>query len=425
VRIAFLTHPWASAIPPSESVAIWTQEVAKRLAAEHEVVVWSRRLDPERAPLRLDGVDYRFVRGRGDYRLEHTLRHFDRLRPAERPLFASPAYQASYHLELLRALRVEPPDIVHLYTFAQLVPLVRRACPASLVVLHLLDEMLSHLAPAMTRRRLRRADLVLGCSDFISQRIRDAFPEVADRTQTIYNGVDLERFVPAEPRRPGDESLRVLSVGRISPEKGTHVLVEAFATVAGRRPGIELDVVGGEGVLPAEMLASMDDPVVRSFARHRRSDGYLAEIQARVPGELRSRVRFHGTVPHADVPAFYRQADLLVFPSLSEAFGKPLVEAMATSLPVIATRVGGIPEVVAEGETGVLVPPHDAAALAEAVERLAADPDLRRRLGAAGRARAERLFSYDRIAAELEQVYESLMRARAPRRPRTNGSPGR
>src|SRR5919197_2191581 len=407
MRIAFLTHPWASAIPPSESVAISTKELAKRLARSHEVVVWSRSFEGPRPPLRRDGVEYRFLRGRGDYRLERALRRFDRLRPADRPLFASPLYQASFHLELLRGLRADRPEVVHIQTFSQLVPLVRRASPTSLVVLHVRDEMLPHLDRAMVRRRLRKADLVLGCSKFISQGIRAAIPEVADRTRTIYNGADLSEFVPPQTGRPPDGALKLLSVGRISPEKGTHVLLEAFASIVRRRPNVEPDVVGEEAVLPAEMLASLDDPLVRSLAPVYRPGTYLSAISARLPAEARERVRFHGKVPHADLPAFYRQADVLVFPSLSEAFGKPLVEAMASALPVVATRVGGIPEVVVDGETGLLVQPHDAVALSEAVERLSSDAELRGRMGAAGRARVETLFSYDRIAAELEQLYRS------------------
>jgi glycosyltransferase involved in cell wall biosynthesis len=414
MRIAFITHPWASAIPPSESVAIWTQEIAKRLATEHEVTIWSRSRDVERPPLREDGVEYRFVRGRGDFRLERALRRFDRLRPASRPLFASPLYQASYHLDLLRVLHAEPPDVVHFPTFSQLAPLVRRACPQATVVLHLRDEMLTLLARDMVGRRLRRADLILGCSDFVSRRLREAFPEAAGRTQTIYNGADLTRFAPGEANGQPERPLRLLSVGRISPEKGTHVLLEAFRSIAEHRAGVSLDVVGEEAIPPAEMLASFDDPAVRSYASRYGSGEYLAELRNGLPAELRGNVRFHGKLPHDQLPVRYREADLFVFPSLAEAFGKPIVEAMATGLPAVATRVGGIPEIVVDGETGLLVAPHDPGALAEAVERLAADPGLRRRMGAAGRARAEKLFSYDRIAIELDRLYASAQGGLGP-----------
>src|SRR4051812_22257954 len=228
MRIAYLTQPWAAAIPPSESIAIWTQEVARRLAGQHEVQIWSRFRGE--TPMQVDGVEYRFVDARGDFRLERALRRADRLRPAGRPLFASPAYHGSYHLALLRALRADPPDVIHLHTFSQLVRPAQLACPDAAVVLHIGDQMSAGLAPRLLRRRLTRADAVIGCSEFVARGLRTACAAAASRVHTIYNGVDLERFTPAEGRADGD-AVRLLYVGRVSPEKGTHVLFEALASL--------------------------------------------------------------------------------------------------------------------------------------------------------------------------------------------------
>jgi glycosyltransferase involved in cell wall biosynthesis len=400
VRIAFLTQPWATALPPSESVAIWTEAIATRLAADHDVVIWSRDREGNAAPLQLNGIEYRFVRGRGDFRLERALRPFDRLRPARRPLFASLLYRASYHLDLLRALRADPPDVVHIPTFSQLVRPVRRACPRSLVVLHVRDEMTARLDRGMLRRRLPRADAVVGVSESVSAGLRAACPEA--RVHTIHNGVDLARFMPPAERDPAGP-LRLLYVGRISPEKGTHVLFEAFEALAAREP-VELDVLGEEALPPPDMLALLGGPEVGVHG----SPGYLARSLGQLSDSARARVRLHGRLPHEELPRFFREADLLVVPSLSEAFGKPIVEAMAAGLPVVATRAGGIPEIVADSQTGLLVPPNDPRALAEAVSRLGADPGLRRTLGTAGRKRAEERFSYDRIAGEVAELYATL-----------------
>ncbi len=401
MRIAFLTQPWAQALPPSESVAIWTQELATRLAAAgHEVSVWSRDREGSGQLRREDGVAYRFVRGRGDHRLERALRRLDRARPVRRPLFASPSYHGIYHAEVVRALRRERPDVVHVPTFSQLVRPLRLACPGTTVVLHVRDEMTGRLPPSLLRRRLPRAHAVVGCSEFVSRALGDACPSA--NVLTIPNGVDIARFVP--PReRPAGEAVRLLYVGRISPEKGTHLLFEAFASLAGTTP-VELDVVGEEAVPPPDMLALLGGPEVREQP----ASGYLEASLARLPADARARIRLHGKRPHGELPGFYRRADVLVVPSLSEGFGKPAAEAMASGLPVVAARAGGIPEVVADGETGLLVPPNDPAALAEAVARVAADPALRARLGAAGRTRAEEHFSYDRIAREVEALDEEL-----------------
>jgi len=172
VKIHLLTQPWARALPPSESIAIWTREVGRRLAARHEVVVWSRRGRRERAQVREDGVEYRFVVGNGDYRLEQLTRHFDGLRSPQRAAFASPLYNAMYHLAIARGLSGARPEVVHIHNFSQVVPLVRRVCPRALVVLHMHCEWLNQLDRQMITRRLAKADLVLGCSDHVT----DAYP---------------------------------------------------------------------------------------------------------------------------------------------------------------------------------------------------------------------------------------------------------
>jgi glycosyltransferase involved in cell wall biosynthesis len=223
---------------------------------------------------------------------------------------------------------------------------------------------------------------------------------------TVHNGADLGRIVPADRRgRPGP--VRLLTVGRISPEKGTHVLLEAFALVARRREDVELHVVGKEGLPPQEMLLDLDQtPRVRALATYFR-DGYLERLRERLPDRVRSRVHFPGWAQHEELPAEYARADLFVFPSVwDEPFGIPIAEAMAAGLPVVATRVGGIPEMVADGETGLLVEPGGAESLAAALEQLVDDAELRARLGEAGRQRAAERFSWDRAATAYRTIFE-------------------
>ncbi len=117
---------------------------------------------------------------------------------------------------------------------------------------------------------------------------------------------------------------------------------------------------------------------------------------------------FTGPVPYAGIVEQYRAADVYVQPSLSEAFPLPVLEAMAAGLPVVASRVGGIPEAVQDGQTGLLVPPGSAPALAEALLALLADQDRRRALGAAGRQRALEAYPWDVIAQELCEQYQRL-----------------
>jgi glycosyltransferase involved in cell wall biosynthesis len=263
-------------------------------------------------------------------------------------------------------------------------------------------EWLTQLDRRLVDQRLAKADVIVGVSDFITDRIREAFPRHASRCITIHNGADL---VPAS-RRNRSGPVRLLTVGRISPEKGLHVLVDAFARLAQQHDDVELKVVGKEGLPPQEMLLNLDEtPRVRKLAPHFRG-GYLQHLRERLPERSRSRVKFQGWAEHEELPAEYEDADVFVFPSVwDEPFGIPVAEAMAAGLPVVASRVGGIPEIVADGETGMLVEPDDASALAAALEQLVNDAGLRARLGEAGRLRAAERFSWDRAAAAYRALF--------------------
>jgi glycosyltransferase involved in cell wall biosynthesis len=149
---------------------------------------------------------------------------------------------------------------------------------------------------------------------------------------------------------------------------------------------------------------------VRALSRFYGSEGYLAPLLARLPSQVAGRVRHRAWVDHAEIPSLYRSSAMLVLPSVcEEPFGMPLVEAMASGLPVVATRVGGIPEVVEDGVTGLLVPPEDPVALAEAIARLLDDREYAAALGAAGRRRAEERFSWESVTARMRGLYADLL----------------
>jgi glycosyltransferase involved in cell wall biosynthesis len=212
----------------------------------------------------------------------------------------------------------------------------------------------------------------------------------AGKVRCIYNGIDLVRFRPGPPA-PGlraalglpDGREVVGSAGRFVPYKGYASLLEAVPLVRQARPGVHWLLVGdGEqrGMLEARATA------------------------LGVAGE----VHFVGW--RDDVPDVFALCDLVVLPSLGEHFGRVLIEAMAMARPVVATDAGGVPEVVRHGETGLLVPPGDPKALAEAVLALLADPERRARLGSAGRRDVEARFGLARHAAAVEALYRELAR---------------
>jgi glycosyltransferase involved in cell wall biosynthesis len=297
------------------------------------------------------------------------------------------------------------------YNFPQIASLIRRANPTVKIVLHMQCEWLTQLDPGLIGRRLRDVDLIIACSDSIADQIRRCFPAHAARCRTILNGVDVAAFHANGPGRKGtgDDDKRLLYVGRVSPEKGVHVLLGAFGKVLQRYPRAMLEIVGPPGIPPGAFIAALsDDPKVSGLAPFYEG-GYLAYLQASMAPPVAARVSFVGALQHSALPARYQDADVFVFPSVwDEPFGIPIVEAMACGVPVVATRGGGIPEIVVEGKTGLLVERGDPDALAESLLQLLGADEWRQSLGAAGRERAIDLFSWDRIAEHTWREYQRL-----------------
>jgi spore coat protein SA len=295
---------------------------------------------------------------------------------------------------------------VHVHNFSQFVPIIRSVSRRTKIVLHMHCDWLVQLDRQVINGRLRQVDAVVGCSEYVTRNIRTAFPQYADRCATVFNGVDVEKITVRTGRPRDRRSPRVVFVGRVSPEKGLHVLIDAFERVLNKRPESHLEIIGGEFVTPLQFTVGMsDDPMVQGLSRFYRGS-YLDSLRSQVKRRLEGRVTFLGHIPRAEMIEHVRQADLFVQPSIaSEMFGLAVAEAMAAGVPVVATRICGLPELVADGETGLLVRPDDPEALAEAIIHLLNDSDLSEQMGRAGRARVERLFSWDKTVAALEHVY--------------------
>ncbi len=194
------------------------------------------------------------------------------------------------------------------------------------------------------------------------------------RIRTIRNGIDLTRFAYTGPALDGP----VVTVARLSPEKDVATLVRAAAIAVREMPSFRLEVAG-DGVCMPE----------------------LRQLTAELG--LEDHVRFHGTV--RDVPALLERARLFVLPSVEEGISLTLLEAMARGLPVVATRIGGSPEVVADGETGLIIPARKPEVMAQAMLRLLQDSEGSRRMGQAGRCRVERHFDVRHMVAAYEALY--------------------
>jgi glycosyltransferase involved in cell wall biosynthesis len=326
-----------------------------------------------------------------------------------RPQYSSIFYNLGYILQAAWQARRWRSDIIHVHNFSQFVPAIRLLNPAASIVLHMNCEWLSQHEHAMIGRRVKKADAIICCSNHVKEELLERFPECRAKSHVVFNGVNIEHFLPGE-RRLDEMSAeaRILFVGRVSPEKGVHVLIEAFTKVACQVPNVFLDVVGGGGSLPLDYLVAISsDRVVRGLGHFYGTD-YLTVVKSRIPVKLRTRVVFHGNVEHDALAGHYRKATVFASPSLSDAFPLTVVEAMSAGLPIVASAVGGIREAVVDGETGLLVEPDNPNALAEALTRLLVDADTRNRIGTAARARAVELFSWKAISEQVVRIYAAV-----------------
>jgi len=236
---------------------------------------------------------------------------------------------------------------------------------------------------------LRRTTAVVATSQRFAQEVRAFVGDARCPVVAIYNGLDVEHFLAERDEKASlPEGLHgrefVVCIANWQHVKGVDVLLHAFASLSRARPGIALALVGAPGPATDELHAL-----------------------ARELG-IEDAIWFCESVPHAQVGVFLERARVLCLPSRSESFGVALLEAGAYGVPVVATRVGGIPEIVTDGETGLLVPPEDAPALAKALEQLLSDPDRAKCLGENLRRRVVAEFSWSRAYRD----YRELLRAR-------------
>ncbi|MGI9041229.1 MAG: glycosyltransferase [Gemmatimonadales bacterium] len=227
------------------------------------------------------------------------------------------------------------------------------------------------------------ADALTAITDDCRQHaLRAGAPEASVRL--VFNGTDLRRFSPDENGAdPRFGPRMIFACRQLFPRKGIRFLIEAFARLKPRFPDAKL-VLAGDG---------FERPELVELAQNL---GVAADVT------------FLGWVANSALPPYYRAAAVSVIPSLEEGFGIPAAEAMGCEVPVVASDAGGLPEVVEHGVTGLVVPRGDVTALANAIGTLLDDPDLRRRMGQAGRQRALRLFDWDRTAERFEQVYRDV-----------------
>ena len=241
-----------------------------------------------------------------------------------------------------------------------------------------------YVRPAL-RWTLRHAGALTAITEDCRQHaLRAGAP--AEHIRLVFNGTDLRRFSPGENGNRPDMQFgpnMIFACRQLFPRKGIRFLLEAAAQLKSRFPDLKV-VLAGDGFERPQLTRLATD---------------LGIVQD---------VTFLGWVPNTDLPPYYRAAAVSVIPSLEEGFGIPAAEAMGCEVPVVASDAGGLPEVVENGVTGLVVPRGDPGALAKAIATLLQDPERRRVMGRAGRQRALRLFDWDRSAEQFEQLYREI-----------------
>lgn len=317
--------------------------------------------------------------------------------------FARVAVMANYleaqHRAIMAEAREGQADVIHAHwaipTGPAAVVAARKLGIPSVITMHGGDVYVNpeqgydfptrwYVRPAL-RWTLRHAGALTAITEDCRQHaLRAGAPD--NRIRLVFNGTDLRRFSPGDnggASAPQFGPHMIFACRQLFPRKGIRFLLEAAAQLKPRFPDLKVVLAG---------------------------DGFERPQLARLASDLGigPDVTFLGWVPNVDLPPYYRAAAVSVIPSLEEGFGIPAAEAMGCEVAVVASDAGGLPEVVEHGVTGLVVPRGDSGALAGAIGSLLENPDRRRAMGQAGRARALRLFDWDRSAEQFEQLYREV-----------------
>ena len=378
-------------VPPTEGGAVehWVHEVSQRLADMGlRVAVISRPAEQMQGEPKIAYLGVPWTRAA---RLLLKIKQSCSRRNPLRSL-AKGANVLGYALGVRRLVRLLKADIVYVHNDPMLALLIGKRAGQRLVLHMHNDHLSATLLKPILSRVLEQTDQVLCVSEHIRHSACDASPKHALKLATVLNATDpdfFKHYAVDEARQPWRRNngaagaFHFLYVGRLTEDKGVHVLIEAFTAVHQRFPQVRLVIAGS------------------SFFADAPSTDYQRRLAIQAAA-LTDAIEFTGFVPHDRLRYLYSGADAVVVPSIwQEPFGLVVIEAMSSQTCVIATRVGGIPEVVRHEETGLLIAPDDAHALVSAMTRVLLDPDLRQRLARAARHDVLQRFSYQRLSNDI------------------------
>jgi len=361
--------------------SVYIRELANHLQLlGNDVVVFARSVETDLFPIPTQQVSFPldrvpYIRHLGfAARCGSIMRNYDIVHSQYHPCI----FVGNYAHEI--------KDIPHVFTYHGFAPVREWANPFQKM------KMIDHRVGTFFALRLG-VDQIVAVSSFLKNELIQTYKYDANRVHVVYNGVDLHRFNPSidgkevRERYGIADSPLVLFAGRLAPYKGIKFLMMAIPKVLEKLPKARFLIVGS---------ARYDLARINEFLE--------------VPS-IRRSVLFSGYVPDKDLPQMYAACDVFCYPSLWEGFGLTPAEAQASGKPVVAFNICAIPEVVEDEETGILVSPRDHLKLARAICDLLLDESMRLKMGQNARKRAEKLFSWDRVAKQTSQVYESAIQS--------------
>lgn len=245
---------------------------------------------------------------------------------------------------------------------------------------------------------IERSDFIT-CSTNIYAQIMEKKSGVNSKIKVIPLGIEIPQLESTYYSHDTSKPLNVLFVGRLEKRKGIHVLMEAIPEVIDKLKYVEFTIVG------RDTFFQRDETSFKSPERK----NFKTEFYEKLSSEIKRKVHLVGEVSKEELENYYKNCDLFVAPSLHETFGFVYLEAMSYGKPVIGCKVGGVPEVIEDGRTGLLVEPENAQQLTEAILRILKDPKLRFEMGLNARERVSKKFSLENMVDKTEEIYSYLV----------------
>lgn len=293
--------------------------------------------------------------------------------------------------------RIRKPLIVHTHATARGMVLHRFPLPTFVSLRNSVKSRIRELTTIFRQEVYwRSADMLLAVSYFLKDEIEKLYNIDSSKIEVAYNGVDTSIFRKTdssnELKKLGLDGKRIiLYVGHFGLRKGIIYLIEAMHKILQEEPDAFLLCVGGT----PDWLGT---------------NVYWQILKEKIErAGVQKSVRLMGPIPHQKLPIYYSMAEVFAFPSLYEAMGKVLVEAMACETPVVASRVGGILEIVRDGLDGFLVQPKDVKSLEQAILMILQDGQLAKRLAENGRKRVETRFTWRHTVMQISKAYQKLI----------------